>query len=207
MPEDEDPASLHRALVVVERARHLAHHVLRHLGVDLARQVDEARLVVQRAHLPREVVRVERDAVTADARSRREAHEPERLRSRGVDDFPDVDAELVADDRHLVHEPDVHGAERVLQQLDQFRRLGARDRDDGVDARGVERRRHFGARRGHATDNLGRVLRVPRRVARIDALRAERQERVLANATRLQLRAAAATPHESCPDTSCFPAR
>ena len=97
----------------------------RHLAVDLAGEVDEARLVVQRAHLPREVVRIERDAVSADARARRELHEAERLRRRRVDDFPHVHAELVADDRHLVHEPDVHRPERVLEQLHQLGRFRA----------------------------------------------------------------------------------
>jgi hypothetical protein len=46
-----------------------------------------------------------------------EFHEPERLRRRGLDHFPDVDAELVAHDGHLVHEADVHRAEGVLEGL------------------------------------------------------------------------------------------
>ena len=75
-------------------------------------------------------------------------------------------------------EPDVHGAERVLEQLHQLRGLGAGHRDDGVDARRVERRRDLGARRRQSADHLRRVLRVPLRVARIDAFRAERQEHV-----------------------------
>ena len=64
----------------------------------------------------------------------RELHEAERLGRRGIDHFPDIDAELVADDRHLVHEADVHRPERVLEQLHQLRRLGARHGHDRVEA-------------------------------------------------------------------------
>ena len=132
--EDEDLAAVDRLAVGVQRLRDLLDDERRHLAVDLARQIDEARLVVQRPHLPREVVRIERDAVPADARARRELHEAERLRRRGVDHFPHVDAELVADDRHLVHQADVHRAERVLEQLHQLRRFRRRHRHDRVDA-------------------------------------------------------------------------
>ena len=55
---------------VVERLRDVLDDERRHLAVDLAREIDEARLVVQRAHLPREIMRIERNAVSADSRSR-----------------------------------------------------------------------------------------------------------------------------------------
>ena len=67
--------------------------------------------------LPRQVERIDRDAVAAEARARVERHEAERLGRRGVDHFPDVDAEPVAHQRDLVHQADVHRAERVLEQL------------------------------------------------------------------------------------------
>ena len=125
-PRTRIAAAVHRLALVVQRVRDLLDHEVRHLAVDLARQVDEARLVVQRAHLPREVVRIERNAVAADAGARRELHEAERLRRGRVDHFPHVDAQLVAHDRHLVDQADVHRAEGVLEQLDQLGRLRRR---------------------------------------------------------------------------------
>src|SRR5258708_37649586 len=115
--EYEHAASIDGLLFLVERLSNLSHDDRWHLAVDLARQVDESRLVLERSHLPREIVRIERNAVSADARSRRELHEPERLRRRGIDHFPNVDAQLVAHDRHFVHQSDVDGPERVLEQL------------------------------------------------------------------------------------------
>ena len=41
-----------------------------------------------------------------------------------------VDAEPLAHDRDLVDEADVHGAERVLEELHHLRGVGARDGDD-----------------------------------------------------------------------------
>ena len=158
--EDENPAAVDRLPIVVERGDTFSTTNSGICAVDLARQIDEARLVVQRPHLPREVVRVERNAVSADARARRELHEAERLRRGRVDDLPHVDAELVADDRHLVDEPDVDRAERVLEQLHQLGRFGRRHRDDRVDARSRRAPSRLRCRRRDAADDLRRVLRV-----------------------------------------------
>ena len=51
------------------------------------------------------------------ARSGVEAHETERLRGRGVEDVPDVDAHPVEHDLELVDEGDVDGAKDVLDEL------------------------------------------------------------------------------------------
>src|SRR5437868_4685096 len=72
---DEHAAAIHWLPLFVQRLRNLADDIGRHLTIDLAREIDEPRLVVQRAHLPREIVRVQWDAVSADARSRCELHE------------------------------------------------------------------------------------------------------------------------------------
>src|SRR6185369_17033833 len=77
--DDEDAAAVHRLSFFVECLRDLGNDVRRHLTIDLAGEIDEARLVVQRPHLPREVMRIERDTETADARPWRELHEAERL--------------------------------------------------------------------------------------------------------------------------------
>ena len=83
--------------------------------------------------LPREVGRVERDAVTADPGARVERHEPERLGGGRLDDLPGVDALLGAERGELVDERDVDHAEGVLEQLRHLGRTAPRDRVDVVD--------------------------------------------------------------------------
>ena len=94
-PEDEDPAVAHRQPVAVEQHHDPRHDVVGHVLVDVVRQLDEPeRLAEPALHPPRQVRRVDRQAVSADARPGREPHVPERLRRRGVDRAPDVDAEV-----------------------------------------------------------------------------------------------------------------
>ena len=87
--------------------------------------------------------------------------------------------ELVAHQRDLVHEADVHGAERVLEQLHHLGDARRADRHDRLDRR-CRRARAASSRalRRHAADDLRHVARVERRVARVDALGRERQEEV-----------------------------
>src|SRR5688572_24339980 len=118
-------------------------------------------------------MRIERNTVTADAGAGGELHEPEWLGRSSIDDFPDVYAKLVADDLHLVNEPDVDRSEGVLEKLHQLRRLGARYPHDPLEAGLIERARDLGTRRRDASDDLGSVPRVPHGVAGVDTLRAE----------------------------------
>ena len=76
------------ARAVVERLDDARAAVVRHVLVDLAGELDEPRREVELARLPREVERVDRDAVAAEARAGIERHEAERLRRRGVDRPP-----------------------------------------------------------------------------------------------------------------------
>ena len=152
----------------------------RHVGVDLAREFDKARGVAERLHLPRQVERVDRDAVTAQAGAGRESHKAERLGRCRVDDLPGVEPELVAHDEHLVDEADVDRPERVLQELHHLGRLRTGDRHERLDGDTVERRRRLDAGRRDAAHHLGRVARRKVVAARVDPLRAERQEKVLA---------------------------
>ncbi len=106
--EDQDLRAGDRALQpVVQRLRDDRAAEVRHVVVDLAGELDEARREVVLARLPREVVGVERDAVPAEAGAGLERLEAERLGGGGVDDLPDVDAHPVAELRELVDERDV----------------------------------------------------------------------------------------------------
>src|SRR2546425_8306567 len=46
---------------LVQAIDHAADPVFGHLRVDLARQLDESRAIVEGPHLPREIMRIERD--------------------------------------------------------------------------------------------------------------------------------------------------
>src|SRR5215210_4594212 len=116
-------------------------------------------------------MRIQWYAMPADSWARSELHKPEWLRCRGVDDFPHVHPEFLADNLHFVDESDVDRAESVLQQLYQLRRFRAGHRYDGVETRRVKRGGNFGARGCNSADHLWRIFDVPPGVARIDALR------------------------------------
>ncbi len=109
--------------------------------------------------------------MSADARPRIEGLESERLGLRGVDGGPQVDAELVGEHGHLVHQGDVDVAVGVLEQLGHLRLAGADRRDHGVDDLAVELDRASGALLGEAANDLRGVADAVHGIARVDALR------------------------------------
>jgi len=155
--QQQDAAAVQRKSMPVERLRNAIHDVARHLRVHLGGEFDEAGPVLERPHLPGQVLRVDREAVAAQAGTGREAHEAVWLRRRGLDDLADVDPQTVRDDRHLVHETDVHRSEGVLQQLREFRDLGRRNAHDLVDDPFVEAGGEFAAGGGESAHDLRRV--------------------------------------------------
>ncbi len=153
--------------------------VVGHVFVDVVGQLDEAeRLAQVLLHPPREIARVDRQAVAADAGAGRELHVPERLGGGGVDRPPHVDVEVAGEHRQLVDQGDVDVAERVLQQLDQLGLGAGTDRHRGVDERGEERV-DDGERVGRvAADHLGGVDQAVGGVARVDPLGGVAEEEV-----------------------------
>jgi hypothetical protein len=136
-------------------------------------RLDEAGREVEGAHLPGQVGGIHGDAVAPQARAGQELHEAIGLRGGRVDDLPDVEVETVAHQRHLVGEPDVDGAEGVLEELHHLGALGRGDLDDAVEDRLVHRRRQFRAQRRLAAHHLGDLAQRELRVGRVDALRRE----------------------------------
>ena len=134
-------------------------------------------------------MRIERDTVSPDSWTGSELHEAEWLRCRSFDDFPDVDTELVADDCHLVDEPDVHRAESVLEQLDDLSGFRARDGNHRVETSRIERSRNLRAGGRDSANDLRGVLGVPDRIAGIHALRTKCEKNVFADreSSRLEL--------------------
>src|SRR5207253_1274411 len=94
-----------------------ADDVAGHGGVDLAGQLDEARVDPVAAGGPGEVEGVNGDAVSAQAGAGVEGLEAERLGPRRLDHLPHVDAHAFKDHLQLVDQGDVDGAVGVLQDL------------------------------------------------------------------------------------------
>ncbi len=122
--QDADLGALERPAPVVQRLGDQVDDVARHREVDVAGQLDEPVDEVELAGAPRQVVRVDRDAVPADAGAGRELHEPERLGRRRVDDLPDIEAHPLAQQGELVHERDVDVAKDILEQLGELGGVG-----------------------------------------------------------------------------------
>src|SRR5215204_4234663 len=96
--------------------------MVRHVGVDLARQFDKAGWNFVLARLPGQIERINRDTVPTKSRAGVKGHEAERLRFCRFDHLPDIDAHSRVDDLQFVHERDVDGAKYVLGQLYSLRR-------------------------------------------------------------------------------------
>ena len=181
-PEDQHLRSLERLALLVQGVHGPLHHVVRHLPVDLAGQLDEAGIELELARLPGQVEGIDGNAVPAQPRPRVEGHEAERLGLGGVDHFPQIDVHPLAEQLHLVDQRDVHAAEDVLQQLGQLRFAGPLHRHHLGDGAGVERAGHLGALARESAYHLGNRRGVEARVSRVLALRREGEEEVHARA-------------------------
>ena len=69
--------------------------IFRHSRIDLFGERDELRIKSVLPRFPRKIMRVERDAVTADSRSRIKRHKAERFCRRRADNFPGVNAKAL----------------------------------------------------------------------------------------------------------------
>src|SRR5665811_1853647 len=90
-PQNPHLGALKCAAAIVECFGDEVYDVTWHGEVDVAGSLDEAVDKVELERAPRQVVRVDRDAVATHARAQRELHEPERLGGGGVDNLPDVE--------------------------------------------------------------------------------------------------------------------
>ena len=135
--QHEDFRAIDGLLGAVQGLGHLAHHVLGHLSVDLAGQLDEPRAHVELTGLPGQVERVDGNAVPAQARTWVERVESERFGAGGGDDLPHVDAHVVQQNLHLIDQGDVDAAIDVLEDFRRLRRFATADRNHGIDGPAV----------------------------------------------------------------------
>ena len=79
--QDEHASSVHRFLMLVQRSADGGKHVIRHVGIDLSRQFNEAGAEVPFLGLPGQIERIDGDAVSAQAGSGIEGMKAKRLGS------------------------------------------------------------------------------------------------------------------------------
>ena len=178
--EHENLRSLETLAAIVQGDHQAVDNVVGHTDVDLAGQFDEPRGHFVLASLPRQVERIDRDAVAAQAWARVERLEAERFGRRGVDDFPDVDVHLVEEHLQFVGQGDVHAAVNVFEDFARLGHFTRPHRHGALQHLAVEFGGNLGALAVDAPDDLGDVPRGEVRVARVFAFGAEGQEEVLA---------------------------
>src|SRR6478672_7282162 len=129
--------------------------------------------------LPRQVMRVKRDAMTADARAGIEGHETEWFRRRRTDDFPCIDAQSIANLRHFIGHADIDRAEGVLPKLAGFGNAGGGYSMHFVNDLSVQKRRGLSRIFRNSTDDLWNVMRLKLRIAGVDPLGRKRKQKIL----------------------------
>ena len=142
----------------------------RHRHVDVAGELDEPVHEPELARSPGEIVRIDRNAVTAHSRTGPEGHEPEGLGGSRINDFPDVEAHPLAQHGQLVDQGDVHVAEDVLQQLGHLGRVWRRQFNHGAVDVAEQSCGTPGGRGRHPADQSRDVGARACRIARVDPL-------------------------------------
>jgi len=157
-------------LRVIECVGEPVDDIFRHAGVDLARQLDKAGVLTVFTRLPREVERVDGDAVPAQAGAGIKRHEAERLGLGRIDDLPDVDAHGGEDDLEFVDEGDIDAAEGILEQFGGFGHPAGGHGHERLNRLRIERHGPFKAGGRVAAHHLGNCSNDAARVARVFAL-------------------------------------
>src|SRR3984885_8280932 len=128
--EEQDFRAFNAFLTLVKRCTDGVDYVIGHFGVDFAGQLDEAGREIVFPGFPRQIVRIDRNAVAPETGPGIERHEAEGFCGGAVDDLPDVEAHAQAELLELVNHGDVHAAENVLHELDHFGCARGGDRND-----------------------------------------------------------------------------
>src|SRR5579872_7283271 len=95
--------------------------------------------------------------MATQARAWVERHKAEGLRSGCVDYLPDINADPIAHNRHLIGEADVDEAERILKQLDHFGDAGGTDGHDGFEYLRIEEGTQLGAFLSYASNHFWNI--------------------------------------------------
>src|SRR5207302_5447793 len=134
-------------------------------------ELNEAGREIVFLRLPRQIKRIDGNAVTTETGARIKGRISKRFGSRGVNDFPDIDAHSVGQQFELIHESDVYGTVNVLEQFHQFCRAGRGDGHDFINHLRIQGLSDLETRGRGSSHNLGDGSRRELRVTRILAFR------------------------------------
>src|SRR5712671_219623 len=147
--DDKDAGVLQGALrSLAKRLGNLLDDPLRHRRVDLARQFNEPRCDIEFACLPRQIKRVDWDAMSTEPGAGIKRHIAKRLCLGGLNNLPDIDVHRLENDLHLIYQGDVDSTKNVLGQLYGLGRLQRRHWDgrcDELAVKGTRQRQCFGS--------------------------------------------------------------
>ena len=135
---------------------------------------------------PGKIIRIDRNAVATQARTRIERHETERLGGGGIDHFPDIDIHAGRKEFQFVDQRDVDATKNIFKKLGHFRGASRTDRNHFGDHLRVKCERRAAAGRIDAADNFGNLRQAVLLVAGIFAFRRKRQEEVGRNVVALE---------------------
>src|SRR5215468_4734814 len=128
----------------------LAHHSRDHgwhPTVNFGCQTDKSSLKIQCLELPSEVMRIDRDAVTSQSRTRIEWNETEGFGRSGINHFVDIHTQYVTHQRQFIDHPDVNTAKGILKKFDHLGAFSAGDSNDSLNKLRIEDACHLGALR------------------------------------------------------------
>jgi hypothetical protein len=107
--------------------------VIGHAAVDVPSQFYEAGLEIPLFRLPRQIIRIDWDAVSAQAGAGVEGLKAKWLGRGGLDDFPNIQSHAQCQELQLIDQGDVYAAVNVFQQLSHLGDCRRRHWDDAVE--------------------------------------------------------------------------
>ena len=129
---------------------------------------------------PREIERIDRDAVAAQAWAGIEGHIPKRLGGRRLDHLPDVDSHRGVDHLEFVDERDIHRPKDIFHELGRFGGAAARHWYDLADDPAIDLCSTLPTGIGQASEHLGDFPERAARIARVFPFRRVRKVEVTA---------------------------
>src|SRR5262249_5747088 len=174
--EDQNACPVQRLLFAAERLHDTVDHVIGHGGVDLSGKFDKTSLKIKLARSPREIERIDRDAMATQTRTGIKRMEAEWLGGCSVNDFPDIHAHPKTQQFQFVDHRNVHASIDVLEELGQLGNSGTGDYHYFSKDRAVEGSGELIRDGVHAADDLWHIAASHTVVAGVFAIGGERYE-------------------------------
>src|SRR5262249_6428778 len=144
-----------------------AHHMPGHGRIDLTGQLNEARVDAEMPRCPRQIERVNRNAVATQSWSRIERLKTKRLGLGRRNDFPNVDIHGIKYDLELVNQGNMNSRIGILKYFASLRPLIVADGDHENNRPLVKCNRQLATIAVHAANDFGDIARGVLGIARV----------------------------------------